>query len=201
MVPVLVGSAALNRGVVQLLDAIVDLLPSAAEVRTTGMLNGSEVEVAPVDGGPTVALAFKTVADPHVGRVTYLRVYSGSIKSNTHAWNATRGEDERLGQLFFARGKEHINTDVIGTGDIGAVAKLGSVMTGDTLCDQGKPIALAGVDFLARRTRPRSIPRPRPTSTRWDRRCNGWSRKIRRCGSPVTRAAARRSSPDSASRT
>ena len=58
-----------------------------------------------------MALAFKTMADPHVGRVTYLRVYSGSIKSNTHAWNATRGEDERLGQLFFARGKDHINTD------------------------------------------------------------------------------------------
>jgi elongation factor G len=110
-------------------------------------LNGSEVEVAPTEHGPVVALAFKTVADPHVGRVTYLRVYSGSIKSNTHAWNATRGEDERLGQLFFARGKDHINTDVIGTGDIGAVAKLGSVMTGDTLSDQGKPIALAGVDF------------------------------------------------------
>src|SRR3712207_6459614 len=147
VVPVLVGSAALNRGVPQLLDAIVDMLPSAAEARTTGTLNGSEVEVTPDTGGPTVALAFKTMADPHVGRVTYLRVYSGSIKSNSHAWNATRGEDERLGQLFFARGKEHINTDTIGTGDIGAVAKLGSVMTGDTLSDQGKPITLAGVDF------------------------------------------------------
>jgi elongation factor G len=147
VVPVLVGSAALNRGAAQLLDAIIDLLPSAAEVRTTGVLNGSEVEVAPAEGGTTVALAFKTMADPHVGRVTYLRVYSGSIKSNTHAWNATRSEDERLGQLFFARGKEHINTDVIGTGDIGAVAKLSSVMTGDTLCDQGTPISLAGVDF------------------------------------------------------
>ena len=102
--------------------------------------------------------------------------------SQTPTPGMRRAEDERLGQLFFARGKEHINTDVIGTGDIGAVAKLGSVMTGDTLCDQGKPIALAGVDFLARRTRPRSIPRPRPTSTRWDQRCNGWSRKIRRYG-------------------
>ncbi|HLL51645.1 MAG TPA: elongation factor G [Thermomicrobiales bacterium] len=147
VVPVLVGSATMNRGVKQLLDAIVDLLPSAADVRVTGMLKGAEVEVAPVDGASTVALAFKTVADPHVGRVTYIRVYSGAIKSNTHAWNASRGEDERLGQLFFARGKEHLNTDTIGTGDIGAVAKLGSVMTGDTLGDQNKPITLDSVDF------------------------------------------------------
>jgi len=149
VVPVLVGSATMNRGVVQILDAIVDLLPSAADVRVTGSLKGTEVEVAPVDGASTVALAFKTMADPHVGRVTYMRVYSGAIKSNTHAWNASRGEDERLGQLFFVRGKEHINTDVIGTGDIGAVAKLASVMTGNTLGDQGKPITLDSVDFPA----------------------------------------------------
>ena len=147
VVPVLVGSATMNRGVKQLLDAIVDLLPSAAEVRATGALKGEEIEVAPVDGASMVALAFKTLADPHVGRVTFFRVYSGAIKSNTHAWNASRGEDERLGQLFFARGKEHINTDTIGTGDIGAVAKLASVMTGDTLSEQGKPVQLAGVDF------------------------------------------------------
>jgi elongation factor G len=74
-------------------------------------------------------------------------VYSGAIKSNTHAWNSTRGEDERLGQLFYVRGKDHINTDAIVAGDIGAVAKLASVMTGDTLSDQNKPIELAGVDF------------------------------------------------------
>jgi elongation factor G len=147
VVPVLVGSATMNRGVAQLLDAIVDMLPSAADVRVTGLLNGAEVDVAPVAGAPTVALAFKTMADPHVGRVTYLRVYSGAVKSNTHLWNASRGEDERLGQLFFARGKEHINTDTIGAGDIGAVAKLASVVTGDTLSEQSKPIVLDGVDF------------------------------------------------------
>jgi elongation factor G len=147
VVPVLVGSATANRGIPQLLDAIVQYFPSAAEACVNGTLNGEQVEVKPTDGGPTVALAFKTLADPHVGRVTFMRVYSGSIKSNAHAWNASRGEDERLGQLFFARGKEHLNTDTIGTGDIGAVAKLASVMTGDTLSEQGKPIALEGVDF------------------------------------------------------
>ncbi len=147
VVPVLVGSATANRGIAHLLDAIVEYLPTAAETVVPGMLKGEQVEVTATENGPMVAMAFKTLADPHVGRVTYIRVYSGTIKSNTHAWNASRGEDERLGQLFFPRGKEHINTDVIGTGDIGAVAKLASVMTGDTLSEQGKPIVLDGVDF------------------------------------------------------
>lgn len=147
VVPVLVGSATTNRGVAHLLDAIVEYLPTAAETGVRGMLKGEEVEVTASENGSMVAMAFKTLADPHVGRVTYMRVYSGAIKSNTHAWNASRGEDERLGQLFFPRGKEHINTDVIGTGDIGAVAKLATVMTGDTLSEQGRPIVLDGVDF------------------------------------------------------
>lgn len=146
VVPVLVGSATGNRGMAHLLDAIVEYLPSAAESAQSGTLNGQETEIT-ANGGPTVAIAFKTLADPHVGRVTFLRVYSGSMKSNTHAWNASRGEDERLGQLFYARGKEHISTDCIGTGDIGAVAKLTSVMTGDTLGDQGKPVVVQGIDF------------------------------------------------------
>jgi elongation factor G len=147
VVPVLVGSATLNRGMAQLLDAIVDLLPPASGVKESGTLNGETVEICADADGPLVALAFKTLADPHVGRVTYLRVYSGTVKSNSHAWNATRDEDERLGQLFYARGKEHVNTDAIGVGDIGAVSKLATVMTGDTLSEQSKPIALAAVDF------------------------------------------------------
>jgi elongation factor G len=147
VVPVLVGSATANRGMAQLLDAIVDYLPSAAETAEQGMRNGEAVELTADPNGPPVALAFKTLADPHVGRVTYLRVYSGAIKSNTHLWNASRDEDERIGQLFFARGKEHLNTDTIGTGDIGAVAKLATVVTGDTLSDQGKKITLRGIDF------------------------------------------------------
>jgi elongation factor G len=147
VVPVLVGSATMNRGIAQLLDAIVEYLPSAAVTKLTGSLNGNEVEIAATENGPTVALAFKTLADPHVGRVTYLRVYSGAVKSNAHVWNAARGEDERLGQLFYARGKEHLNTDAICAGDIGAVAKLATVTTGDTLSEQGKPIVVDGIDF------------------------------------------------------
>ena len=160
VVPVLVGSATMNRGVAQLLDAIVELLPSAAEVRTTGTLNGSEVEVAPDAGAPTVALAFKTMADPHVGRVTYFRVYSGAIKSNTHAWNATRGEDERLGQLFYRprqrahqhrrhRHRRHRR---------GGQAGLGDDRRHALRSEQARSRSPAS-SSPARRTRPRSIPR------------------------------------------
>lgn len=144
--PVLVGSATSNRGVAQMLDAIVEYLPSAAETSASGTLGKNDVTVSTDDEG-TVALAFKTMADPHVGRVTYMRVYSGALKSNSHAWNASREEDERLGQLFYVRGKEHLVTDTITAGDIGAVAKLATVMTGHTVSEQSRPVSLPGVDF------------------------------------------------------
>jgi elongation factor G len=147
VVPIFVGSATMNRGIPQLLDAIVEYVPPASATNEQGTQNGVSVDVTADQAGPLVALAFKTVADPHVGRVTYFRVFSGSLKSNVHAWNATRSEDERLGQLFFARGKEHLNADAIVAGDIGAVAKLASVVTGDTLSEQGKPVVLAGIDY------------------------------------------------------
>jgi elongation factor G len=147
VVPVLVGSATTNRGVAQLLDAIVEYLPSAADTVETGARNGEAVEITANAEGAPVALAFKTLADPHVGRVTYLRVYSGAVKSNSHLWNVSRDEDERIGQLFFARGKEHLNTEAIGAGDIGAVAKLASVTTGDTLGAKSEAVTLAGIDF------------------------------------------------------
>ena len=147
VIPVLCGAASSNRGVQPLLDAIVDYFPTAAATVERATLNGDAVEVRAEADGPLAAFAFKTLADPHVGRVTYLRVFSGTLKSNSHAVNATKRESERLGQLFYVRGKEHLNTDAIGPGDIGAVSKLASVMTGDTLADEGKPLVLEGIAF------------------------------------------------------
>jgi elongation factor G len=147
IVPVLCGSASGNRGIQPLLDAIVDLMPSAAEATITATQNGSEEILEARADGPLAALAFKTIADPHVGRVTFLRVYSGSLKSNTTVQNSSRGESERIGQLFHIRGKEHLNTDHIGPGDIGAVSKLNHVMTGDTLADPSRPLLLPPISF------------------------------------------------------
>ncbi len=147
VVPVLCGSASGNRGIQPLLDAIVDLMPSAAETVIGGTLNGAPVDLAAASGGHLAALAFKTLADPHVGRVSFFRVYSGALKSNSTVVNAARGESERIGQLFHVRGKDHLNTDVIGPGDIGAVAKLNTVMTGDTLAEPAYPLVLDGIAF------------------------------------------------------
>ena len=142
VVPVLCGAATLNRGIQPLLDAIVAYLPAASQIVEQATLNGQQVEITANPDGPLAAIAFKTLADAHVGRVTYLRVFSGTMRSNSQVVNCTRGETERLGQLFFVRGKDHINTDVIVAGDIGAVSKLAVTHTGDTLGNEGSPALL-----------------------------------------------------------
>lgn len=142
VIPVLCGAATLNRGIQPLLDAIVDYLPPASRAVEEPTVNGEVVSISADPDGPLAAIAFKTLADAHVGRVTYLRVFSGTLHSNSQVTNCTRGETERIGQLFFVRGKDHINTDAIVAGDIGAVSKLAYTVTGDTLGNDNSPIVL-----------------------------------------------------------
>ncbi|MGI8644661.1 MAG: elongation factor G [Thermomicrobiales bacterium] len=144
VIPVLCGSATDNRGMPPLLDAIVDYVPSAA-ARVEEASDGTSVTADP--DGPLVAVAFKTLADPHVGRLTIFRVFSGTFESNSHAWNASRESPERVGHLFFIRGKEHLDVDRVGAGDLVAVAKLSSVLTGDTLATEDRPLLLDGITF------------------------------------------------------
>ena len=147
VIPVLCGAATGNRGVQPLLDAIIDFLPAPTEMDERANLNGSEVALEAKPDGPLVAFAFKTLADAHVGRVTYFRVFSGTFKTNSHVLNATKGKPERVGQLFYVRGKEHISTDAVGPGDIGAVGKMASVSTGDTISDEHHAYQLGGITF------------------------------------------------------
>ena len=144
VVPLLCGAATSNRGIQPLLDALVEHVPPAS-LRTETAADGTSVDADP--DGRLVALAFKTVADPHVGRVTYFRVFSGSLKSSSHIRNTTRETDERIGQVFYLRGKDHEPADYIGTGDIGGVSKLGSVATGDTLGDEQSTLVLDPVHY------------------------------------------------------
>ncbi|CAA9549352.1 MAG: Elongation factor G-like protein TM_1651 [uncultured Thermomicrobiales bacterium] len=144
LIPVLCGAATGNRGMPPLLDAIVEYLPDASG---TVLAVGGTEEVAADPAGPLAALTFKTLIDPHVGRVSLFRVFRGTFRSNGHVVNANRGEPERVGQLFAIRGKEHLNTDAIGPGDIGAVGKLTTVLTGDTLADPTHPVVLDGIVF------------------------------------------------------
>jgi elongation factor G len=146
VVPMVLGAASENLGVQPLLEAIVQVLPSAAERTEIGDLDGEPIEITADPNGEFVALAFKTQADAHVGKVTWFRVFSGSLSSSSTAHNASKGRDERIGQLFYSRGKDHIPTDAVSAGDMGGVSKLDSVETGDTLT-AGRKIVLDGIAF------------------------------------------------------
>ena len=131
VVPVFVGSALKNIGVRELTNMIAKHVPSAAEVGSRATVDGKEL--APDPSAPLVAQVFKTIADPFVGRLTYFRVVSGTLRPQDHLWNATRKEEERIGNILGLLGKDQTNLPTAGPGDIAAVAKLASTQIGDTL--------------------------------------------------------------------
>src|SRR6476619_4735729 len=149
LAPVLVGSATRGIGLRGLLDAIVRYLPSPADEPPSKPADrsGSPVEVPADENGPLLVRVFKTTADPFVGRLTYLRVLSGTLKSQAHVWNSTRSEDERIGQLLLLHGKEQEPIGELKAGEIGAVAKLAVTETGDTLSPREKPLVLPPLAF------------------------------------------------------
>ena len=147
VVPVLAGSALQNIGINWLLDAVCDYLPSPKEREIIITGDSGEQKIEPTQEGPLAALVFKTSADPYVGKLTYFRVYTGAIDSNSHVWNATHSGAERIGQLFMLRGKNQEPVPQVGAGDIGAVAKLNITGTGDTLSSQNKPVKIAPIIF------------------------------------------------------
>jgi len=144
-VPVLVGSAIQNIGITSLLDAIYDYLPSPKE-RDVVVAEATQA-IEPSQDASLAALVFKTSADPYVGKLTYFRVYTGSVDSNSQVWNATRSGTERIGQLFTIRGKTQEPVPQLRAGDMGAVAKLSLTSTGDTLCSRDKPVKIASILF------------------------------------------------------
>ncbi len=149
LAPVLVGSAHKGIGLRGLLDAIVRYLPSPADEPPVELTDkaGATVSVPADESGPLVVRVFKTTADPFVGRLTYLRVLSGTLHSQAHVWNSTRGEDERIGQLLLLHGKEQEPIGELKAGEIGAVAKLNVTETGDTLSVKEKPLTLQPLEF------------------------------------------------------
>jgi elongation factor G len=151
VVPVLLGSALKNMAVAPLLDAIHDYLPSPpdVEVKATNASTGAEEVVKPAAGAPPSAFVFKTTNDPRVGKFSYMRVYSGTISSNSQLWNVNKSTNERIGQLFILRGKTQEPTPQLGAGDIGAVAKLAATTTCDTLGSREHQIKFAPIEFPA----------------------------------------------------
>ena len=143
IVPVLCGSAFKNKGVQLLLDAVVDYLPSPTEVvAIKGVLpDGTESVRKADDNEPFAALAFKIAADPF-GRLTFIRVYSGVLQKGSYVYNATKQQKERISRLVVLKSNDRIEVDALRAGDLGAAIGLKNTITGDTLCDETKPIIL-----------------------------------------------------------
>ncbi|MCL0063687.1 elongation factor G [Dehalococcoidia bacterium] len=150
IVPVLCGSALKNTGIQPVLDAIVDYLPSPLDMPPIhGFAPGSALEELryPDDNAPFSALAFKIVTDPFVGRLVYLRVYSGRIKSGAQVYNAVTGKTERIGRLYQMHANDRVEIPEIEAGSIAAAVGLKDASTGDTLCDAKHPIILESITF------------------------------------------------------
>ena len=147
--PVMSGSAYKNKGVVEMLDAVIDYLPSPVDIPAIkGVLpNGEESERKASDKEPFSALAFKIMTDPFVGRLTYFRVYSGVAKSGSYILNATKDEKERFGRLMQMHANHRQDIDEVNAGDIAAAIGLKYTTTGDTLCDDKSPIILEQMVF------------------------------------------------------
>ena len=144
IVPVLPGSATSGVGIQELLEVVIDFMPSPDKAA-----GQQEESLQPEPGGNLAALIFKTSADPYVGKISYFRVYSGTFKSDSQIWNSDKGQAERVGQLFIFRGKNQEQISEVTAGDIGAVTKLSVTTTGDTLCQKETPLVLPGISFPA----------------------------------------------------
>ncbi len=148
--PVFVAAATSSKGIGTILDAVIELLPSPADVAPAlaSHLPSGEAASLPADpNGPLAALVFKTLADPFIGKLTFFRVYSGTLHSDTTVWNAAHDRDERIGSIMTLRGKTQEPAGAVGAGDIGAIAKLAATTTGDTLCARDRHLQLAPPTF------------------------------------------------------
>jgi elongation factor G len=150
LVPVFAGSALKGMGIKQILSGICDYLPLPEEngaIVAKNVSTGNQEEIKPNAESPLTCLVFKTTADPYVGKLSYFRVYSGVISSNSQIWNANKNSMERIGQLFTMLGKNQQTVPQVTAGDIGAVARLSLTTTGDTLCAREHPVILPGIEF------------------------------------------------------
>ncbi|GAB1471371.1 elongation factor G [Chloroflexota bacterium] len=142
-VPIFCAASGQEIGAIALLNDIIDLMPSPKQAgkRMAQGKDGPE-ELKYSDDAPLAAYVWKTTADPFVGKMTYFRVFSGSIEADAHVWNQNKEADERMSGLHFQRGKEPIVTKIVHAGDIAVVSKLNATTTGDTFCDKGHPLTL-----------------------------------------------------------
>ncbi|MEK7216194.1 MAG: elongation factor G, partial [Chloroflexota bacterium] len=150
VVPVLAGAAGQNCGIRRFMDTLVAIAPSPLDRPAVASTNPETGQVQPITAdaaGPLAAFVFKSIADPYVGKLTYFRVMSGTLKSDAHVWNANHGKPERVGQLLLVRGKHQEPAPLFVAGDIGAVAKLADTGTNNTLSMHEHPVTLPPINF------------------------------------------------------
>ncbi len=149
VVPVLCGSAYKNMGVQRLLDAVITFLPSPLDLPPISgrCLDGSPRERTPKDSGRLAALAFKVVTDRHVGKLVYVRVYSGTLESGSYVFNSSENKKQRVGRILRIHADKRESVDSLYTGEIGAIIGLRDTSTGDTICCEDDPIILEAIEF------------------------------------------------------
>ena len=150
IIPVLCGAAFKNKGVRRLLDAVVDYMPSPVDLPpVVGTHTETEKELVrqPRTDAPLAALAFKIQADKHMGKLTYVRVYSGALKSGSFVYNSSRDKRQRVGRLFEMHANKQQVIDELTAGNVGAVVGLSDTHTGDTICEEDHPILLESIEF------------------------------------------------------
>src|SRR5687767_9065895 len=152
LVPVVTGSAFKNKGVQTLLDAVVDYLPSPLDIPPVEGINpkNGQVETRPPDASaPFAGLVFKIMADKHLGQLSFVRIYSGSIKAGSYAYNPVKGSKERVGRLMRMHANKREDIEDASAGEIIAIGGMKQVTTGDTVCDENKPVILEKMEFPA----------------------------------------------------
>jgi elongation factor G len=148
--PVLCGTAFKNKGIKLLLDAIIDYLPAPDDVpaiKAVRVSDNKELEILPADDAHFAALAFKVVTDPYVGKLTYIRVYSGVLKTGTYVYNASREQKERIGRILLMHSNSRSEITEVYSGEIAAIVGLKNTTTGDTLCSEKREIILENIIF------------------------------------------------------
>lgn len=166
-IPVLVSAGGAQIGIVPLLSAIVDLLPSPVDAQpVSAKTKSGEETLRADDAGPLALYVWKTTADPFVGRQTFFRIYSGSISSDARLWNPNKEIEERFAGLYVPRGKEAISVSAIHSGDIGVVPKLSDTATGNTLCDKSHPVEIPVPEYPNSLYQVAIIPKTQADSTK-----------------------------------
>ncbi len=150
IVPVLCGASLRNKGIQAMLDAVCYYLPSPLDVPAVSGIRpktGEQVSMEANESSPFSALAFKVMTDPHVGRLVYLRVYSGQVKAGTSVYNSTQGIRERMGRVLSMHANRREEAEIVSAGNIAAAIGLKNTFTGDTICSEGSPVILESIRF------------------------------------------------------